>query len=279
MVGCTPNEETFLDIPNVDFNTCDDNCVTDKASIDVLMEGYGAALNDLSLEIAPESNGDVFLLASGETYDREDLKTADEVTNNFDIPIFYPLYEFGLILEKAVAVYDYCVIGEDCLNPLIQNGMDIIRFGYGFTETAGYVLYTLGENDEELVTTSIEFQIDDEFATFSYIEWYHETDQYIYELYNDGIYWQYQYADADSYMLYYIDESTGKSIKYYHNTPLDWCTIYDPENQTVYHEAFLSGEIRVDQFDGMSVLAGLAYDGETYTLSLNFHYVTDWNRL
>jgi len=277
LVGCTSLEDNIVKIPDMDIDVCDDSCETDQSTILDLFDGYYEKIDSLNASIDNYFTGAVVALDSNQLYDREDIPREDLVGSNYDLPIFRVFHSLGVIgdFERFVT---FCEYGAECEQWFIAPGWTPTVYDYGFDENSGFINYTLGTVAGPVMAISFEFIFDGEDTKYEYLQYSIEHENYVYQVFEEGVYKKFHLISDTHKAFTYIDIETHEYLYYYIDGDETRIDYFNAKDEILYRKE-TNGAYSVRSYDGMEMVLNLTRNEEDYTLQYNLFYVDGWDTL
>ncbi|MDT8337252.1 MAG: lipoprotein, partial [Candidatus Izemoplasmatales bacterium] len=210
--GCTFLKNPILRTIGNEIDTCEDECQTDENLYASYLEAHKERIDELIKSFINNDGVEMMILRNDEFVKKEDIVRHDYITDNFDIPVLYP------INNVSQYIYELDIISKNCDSAGVCNEtIDMVfrknsDFKYGFDEYTGYYTYLINNNDIEY-TKAVRFNINDqEIEYISYI--INNTDMSIvdFDIFQKGIFKSYHYVSDTEYDFFYINQNTTDSL-------------------------------------------------------------------
>ncbi|XMB71702.1 hypothetical protein RJI07_06210 [Mycoplasmatota bacterium WC30] len=260
-----------------EVDVCLEDCGIDLNDYTDYLEGYQDQIDEMLLVLSENMWGEVNLLSGGETYLKEEIPRLDPVSDNYDIPIVVPYREFQGVLSMMTAFVSRCTLDEcgepySLLDPVPSN------IDYGFSETEGYLSYTLGENQDIEQVNEIRYIIRSDYVFFENLRYHPKSGVYWYSFFDGVEYKEYKYTSDNHMYFTYVNLDTYQTIFYSLKEEDEHIAMYDHDSHIEY-ERRENQSSTVSFFDDMEFVASINKDNDNYEIKIGFHYMSGWDSM
>lgn len=277
--GCNFLKNPILRTIGNEIDVCEDECQTDENLYSTYLEAHKERIDEIIKSFINNDGVEMMILHNDEFVKKEDIVRHDYITDNFDIPVLYP------INKVSQYIFELDIISKNCDDAGVCNEtIDLVfrkssDFKYGFDEYTGYYTYKINNNNIEY-TKAVRFSIiEEEIEYISYL--IDNTDMSIvdFDIFQEGIFKSYHYVSDSEYDFFYINQNTNDSLFFKQESESGVnITAYVSENQRFYAKT-ADNNYRYKIYDDMHFVSSISSISDKYSVISSMFYFPGWDEI
>jgi len=279
MSGCNLLKNPVLRTIGNEIDTCEDECETDENLYASYLEAHKERIDEITKSFINNDDVEMMILRNDEFVKKEDIVRHDYITDNFDIPVLYP------INKVSQYIYELDIISKNCDAAGVCNEtIDLVfrkssDFKYGFDEYTGYYTYLINNNDIEY-TRAVHFNINEEEIEYiSYL--INNADMSIvdFDIFQKGIFKSYHYVSDTAYDFFYINQNTTDSLFLKQESENEVnITAYVSETQRFYVKT-AANNFRLKIYDNMHFVSSIGNSSDKLSVISSMFFFPGWDEI
>lgn len=277
--GCNFLKNPILRTIGNEIDTCEDECQTDENLYASYLEEHKERIDELMKSFINNDDVEMMILRNDELVKKDDIVRHDYVTDNFDIPILYPINKVHQYMFELDIISKNCDAAGVCNENIDLAFRKSSDFKYGFDEFTGYYTYLINNNDIEYIKT-VRFNINDEEIEYTaYL--INNTDMSIvdFEIFQNGIFKSYHYVSDTACDFFYINQNTNDSLFFKQESENEFSiNAYVSDTQRFYAKT-ADNNYRFKIYDNMHFVSSISNISDDYSVISSMFYFPDWDEI